>query len=151
MFSIFPQFSKLLAEKKFVETKKMLKKITVFAAIPCSLFLIITFFFKEWLFVTIFGSEYLNSIPPFIYLALSAAFSSVTFWSLPLVVSLGLVKLRLKVYLLAITTGILIAYFAIPVMHASGMALALLSVNLIINTIFIFKAYRKMKPIDAVV
>lgn len=145
MQSIFPQFSKLLAGEKFIETKRMLRKITMIAAIPSVVFILVTLFFKEWLFVTIFGREYIGSVYPFIYLLLSAVFSSVTFWALPLIVSLGLVRLRIQVYLLAIAAGAAIAYLSIPRMQASGMALALLCVNVIINTVFIYIGYRKMK------
>ncbi|MCX6291614.1 MAG: oligosaccharide flippase family protein [Bacteroidetes bacterium] len=151
MQSIFPQFSKLLAEKKFLETKKMLGKITLIATIPSVVFIIITFFLKEWMFVTIFGKEYLGAVYPFLFLLLSAVFSSVTFWSLPLIISLGLVKLRLKVYMIAIVVGATIAYFAVPQMHAAGMGLALLCVNLVINTIFIFRAYQEMKTTGPVI
>jgi len=142
--SIFPQFSKLLAEKKFPETKKMLKKITLMATYPCIAYVIITLSMKRWLFVTIFGKEFLGSAEPFFYLLLSAVFSAITFWSLPLIISLGMVKLRLQVYMIAIIAGLAIAYFTIPHMHASGAALALLCMNLIINFTFIFKSYQKM-------
>ena len=145
MQSIFPQFSKLLAEHKHAETRKMLKKITLLALLPAIGFTVVTLFLREWLFTTVFGTQYLESIHPFVFLLFSAVFSAVTFWSLPLIVSLGLVKLRVKVYVIAILAGSLIAYFAIPAMHASGMALALLCMNIIINSIFIYFALMKMK------
>ncbi len=142
--SIFPQFSKLLAEKKFPETRRMLRKITLMATYPCIIYVIVTLSMKEWIFVTVFGKEFLGSAEPFFYLLLSAVFSAITFWSLPLITSLGMVKLRIQVYMIAIVAGLTIAYFAIPHMLASGAALALLCMNLIINFIFIFKAFRKM-------
>ena len=150
MQSIFPQFSKLLAGKKFMETKRMLGKITMVAALPSVVFIFVTFFLKEWLFTTIFGKEFLESVYPFIYLLLSAVFSSVTFWALPLIVSLGLVRLRIQVYMLAIVVGAVIAYISIPQMKASGMALALLGMNVIINTLFIYFGYRKMKITESI-
>ncbi len=142
--SIFPQFSKLLAEKRFNETKKMLRKITLISSYACIVYMVVTFFLKEEIFVTVFGSEFIDSVHPFVYLLLSAAFSAATFWALPLIVSLGLVRLRLKVYSIAIVAGAIIACIAIPFMQASGAALALLCMNIIINTIFIYIAYQRM-------
>jgi len=145
MQSVFPQFSKLVAAQKFDETKKMLRKITLLATVPSIVFVFLTLSLKRWLFLTVFGNVYLDAIYPFKYLLLSAVFSSITFWSLPLIVSLGMVRLRIQVYMIAIICGAAIAYYAVPRMHASGMALALFCVNVIINSIFIYMAYRKMQ------
>lgn len=149
MTSIFPQFSKLLASKKFLETKTMLKKITTTALIPAAVFMIPAYFLSGWVITFVFGKEYAEAGLPFFWLLAGAVFGAITFWTLPLVQSLGLVGLRLKIYVLAIVIGTGIAITLIPEWKATGMAVALLCANIIINVLFIIKSFDKMKHIES--
>ncbi|CAN5574298.1 hypothetical protein BH11BAC1_BH11BAC1_23150 [soil metagenome] len=145
--SIYPQISKLISEKRIGELQKMLVRITEIAALPALLFLIIGYFLNGWIITKVYGDGYLPASYPFFFLLINAAFGSVTFWVLPLIQGLGLVKLRLKVYTLMIIIGSVIAYFIVNISGASGMAISLLAVNIGINTIFIFASIKKMKPL----
>ena len=89
--SIYPQLNKLLAEKRFPEIRNMLLKITSLAMIPSLIFLIVTFFLNEWIIVTVYGLEYKPAAQPFYYF-IGSVLGASTFWVLPLVQSLGLVK-----------------------------------------------------------
>jgi O-antigen/teichoic acid export membrane protein len=143
--SIYPQISKLISEKKVADLQKMLVRITQIAALPAVLFLITGYFLNSWIITRVYGAGYLPASYPFFFLLINAVFGAVTFWVLPLMQSLGLVKLRLKVYSLMIVAGSAIACFAVPLAQATGMAIALLAVNIGINTIFILASKKELK------
>ena len=149
MNSIFPQFSRLLAAGRYADIRVMLRRITLTAIIPAALFLLAVFFLNEWIIVTVFGSEYAPSGQPFFWLVAGALFGSITFWTLPLVQSMGLVMLRIVTYLAAIVAGAAIAWILLPEWKATGMAIALLSANVLINFTFIFQTSRKMQAAHA--
>ncbi|HRH66895.1 MAG TPA: oligosaccharide flippase family protein [Bacteroidia bacterium] len=147
--SIYPQLSKLLAEKRFPEIRRMLLKITSLAMIPSLLFLIVAFFFNEWIIVTVYGSEYSPAALPFYYFLIGAVLGASTFWVLPLVQSLGLVRMRVKVYVFTILIGSVSAWLLVPTWHAAGMSLALLITNVMNLFIFTYEAIKKMKKEEA--
>lgn len=138
--SIYPQLSLLLAEKKYTEMKNMLVRITSIAMIPGLIFIVATFFLNEWIIKTVYGVEYLPATQAFFYFVIGAVLGATTFWTLPLVQSLGIVKIRIKVYIATIIFGSAIAYLLIPTMHNAGMALALLITNVMNMLIFIYVA-----------
>ena len=142
--SIYPQLSKLLAEKKFSEVKNMLIKITSLAMIPGLIFIVFTFFLNEWIIKTIYGPEYLPATKAFFYFVIGAVLGTATFWTLPLVQSMGIVKVRIKVYIATIILGSTLAYILIPIMHNAGMALALLLTNVMNMLIFIYVAEKRI-------
>lgn len=142
--AIYPQLSQLVAAGKYGETKKMLLRITTIAMIPSSLFLVAAFFLNEWIITTIFGMEYLPSAQPFYYFLIGSVLGASTFWVLPLVQSLGLVKVRVWIYLFTILAGSIAAWFLVPGLQATGMSLALLITNLLNLFLFTWVAYRKM-------
>lgn len=143
--SIYPQLSKLLAEKKFTEVKKMLFRITSIAMLPGLVFMLFTFFLDEWIIRLIYGEAYVPAAEPFFFFVVGAVFGAVTFWTLPLVQSLGLVKMRLKAYAITILLGSALAYWLIPVYQAKGMAIALLITNLLNMAIFILIAFDSIR------
>ncbi len=138
--SIYPQLSLLLAKKKYTEMKNMLVRITSIAMIPGLIFIVATFFLNEWIIKTVYGVEYLPATQAFFYFVIGAVLGATTFWTLPLVQSLGIVKIRIKVYIATIIFGSAIAYLLIPTMHNAGMALALLITNVMNMLIFIYVA-----------
>jgi O-antigen/teichoic acid export membrane protein len=143
--SIYPQLSKLLAERRYPEIRRMLLKITSLAMIPSLIFLILAFFFNEWIIVTVYGIEYRAAAQPFYYFLIGSVLGASTFWVLPLVQSLGLVKMRVKVYVFTILVGSVSAWLLVPQMHAAGMSLALLFTNVLNLFIFTYEAIKKMK------
>lgn len=145
--SIYPQISKLLAEKKYKEMKNMLVRITSFALIPGLLFIVATFFLNEWIIKTVYGVEYLPATTAFLYFVIGAVLGASTFWTLPLVQGLGIVRIRIKVYIATILLGTTLAYLLVPTMHNSGMALALLITNMMNMLIFIYVAEMKVNDL----
>lgn len=142
--SIYPQLSKLLAEKKFKEMKNMLVRITSIAMVPGFIFIVATFFLNEWIIKTVYGPEYLPATQAFFYFVIGAVLGASTFWTLPLVQSLGIVRIRIKVYIATIIIGTTLAYILVPTMHNAGMALALMITNIMNMLIFIYVAEKKV-------
>lgn len=144
MNSVFPQFSKLLAAGKFREIKTMLRKITTVALVPAIAFLLLAYFISEQVVTLVFGKQYAAAGPPFFWHLAGAVFSTLVFWTLPLVQSLGLIGLRLKIYTLAIVLGTAVAWVLIPDMQAAGMAIALFTATLTIGTSFAFFSLKEI-------
>ena len=146
--SIYPQLSKLIAERRVKEVVRMLKRISLVSVIPASGFLILCFLFKTWIITKVYGTEYLEAASPFFFLLINAVIGSLTFWVLPLVQSLGLVSMRLKVYAFMILFGTISSYLLVPVMGASGMAISLLIINSFNNFVFIYASLNTMKGLQ---
>ena len=142
--AIFPQLSKLIADKNHSETLKMLRTTTKLFLIPSVIALAIIFVLKKWMIKLLFGAEYLPAASPFFFLMMAALMSSVFFWGLSMIQSLGMIKLRFVAYIIAILTGGTAAYFLIPVYGATGAALGALIANIVINGSFVFMSYKKL-------
>lgn len=139
--AIFPQLSKLVADKNHSETIKMLFTITKLILYPSLVAIAIIFVLKKWIINLIFGPEYLPAASPFFFLMIIALMNSVFFWGLSMIQSLGLIKLRFIAYVIAIGVGGGTAYFLIPIFGATGAAIGALIANLIINGSFVAKSY----------
>jgi O-antigen/teichoic acid export membrane protein len=115
---------------------------------PAMLFVAISYFFKEELIVVFFGPEFADAALPFFYLMITAVQASVFFWALPLIQSLGLANLRLKVYLSAIIVGAYIAFLLTPEWGPTGTAIGVLAANVYINLRFIYVGVRSISKIN---
>lgn len=146
--SIYPQLSKLLAEKKFIEVRKMLYKITAIGFIPGLLFFIGAYFLDEWIIGTLYGKAYLASASSFLFFVISAVFGAAMFWALPLVQSLGMVKIRLQAYVVTIVLGTVLAFWLVPLYQSAGMALALFVTKMLNLFIFLLAAHRRLREIE---
>lgn len=135
--SVFPQLSHLIAGKVYGKVRTMLSSITRAVLIPAVLFLALAYFIKTNLITTLYGPEFAPAAEPFFILLICAVQSSVFFWALPLIQSLGLIKKRFLVYLTAIIIGSIIAVLLVTELKASGVAIGLLAANLYINFRFI--------------
>ncbi|MEP7265341.1 MAG: oligosaccharide flippase family protein [Bacteroidota bacterium] len=142
--SIFPQLSVLIARRKYEETKKMLRRITMVTAIPLSFVLFFAFVFRDSIMVTLYGKEFIPAAAPFFIHLVGAVQGSLFFWVLPLIQSIGMTGLRFRIYIAAIIAGAGVAYLFIPSLQSSGVALGLLTSNLIITATFLFFAFRKI-------
>lgn len=149
MNAIYPQLSKLVAEKKYTETKLMLRKISGLFLIPGTVAITFIFFLRKWIIVTVFGNEYLKAAEPFFFLMLTALLLAIFFWSLSMIQSLGLIKLRFIVYLLAIVFGGGASYFLIPYWGATGAAIGLLTSHSIITASFVGKSWQKLNQLES--
>lgn len=142
--SVFPQFSRMLAEKKFLETRRMIFRISSLAIVPAALFMVLTIAFSQSIVGLIYGAEYLESASSFRFFIIGATTASVTFWMLPLVLSLGLIKERLGIYVITIIVGVLLSILIVPSQQASGMAMVLLITNLLNLLLFGYLANKKI-------
>lgn len=143
--SIYPQLSKLLAEKKFAETRRMLFRITSLTAVPAIFFLTAMAFLNKWVIVQVYGAEYAPAAASFFYFLLTSVIGVTTFWSIPLIQSLGLATLRVKVYVITILAGSALAWWLIGLYQSTGMAIALCCTSLLNLTLFLLAAERKIR------
>ncbi|MFM2135734.1 MAG: hypothetical protein RL021_1134 [Bacteroidota bacterium] len=146
--SIYPQLSKLVAERKFTDVKLMIRKVTTFAAVPALLVFGVMYFINRWVVEAVYGPEFAPAAASFMFFLAGALLGAVTFWSLPLVQSLGLVKMRIVAYLVTIVLGVTLSLLLLPVFQAEGMAIALMLTNFLNATIFIRFAYRTIRQIE---
>lgn len=147
--SIFPQLSLLVYENKFDALKVMLRKITLAAMIPAAIFMVVAIFLKDWILATIYGKQFLPAANAFVIHLAGALQGSVFFWSLPLVNSLGMATMRLRIYLLAILAGLPVAWLGASLAGAAGVAAGLLTANLLITALFLWFAYRYIRQQEA--
>jgi O-antigen/teichoic acid export membrane protein len=124
--TLFPQLSHLISQKKYGEIQLMIGKVTKLLFLPCLLFMGALYYFRADLIELAYGAEFLPATQPFVYLAANAILAALLFWNLPMLLSMGLVNFRLKVEAVFLIIGASIAYFTIPTMGASGVALGLL-------------------------
>ncbi|HNQ61394.1 MAG TPA: oligosaccharide flippase family protein [Bacteroidia bacterium] len=142
--SVFPQFSRMLAEKKFAETRKMILRISSLALVPAILFMVLAIAFSQSIIGLVYGAEYLSAAGSFGFFIIGATTASVTFWMLPLVLSLGLIKERLGIYVITIIVGVLLSIMIVPSQQAQGMALVLLITNVLNLVLFGYLANKKI-------
>lgn len=146
--SIYPQLALLLSQKKIADLKKLVFQLTKMLMIPAALFMIVMFFIKEPFITILYGKEFYQSASPFFFLILNAVLNAVFFWSLYLVVSLGMVAFRLWVYITALVLGAATALLLVR-FQATGMAIALLTANCFILFMFNTFAFKKLKELKA--
>jgi O-antigen/teichoic acid export membrane protein len=142
--SVYPQLSKLLAERRFSEVRTMLKRTTLTGLVPAILFFVAMVFLNRWAIVLVYGKEYITASDSFMYFLAGALLGAVTFWTLPLVQSLGIIRLRIIAYVVTILFGTLLSILLVPTMGITGMALALLVTNILNATIFIRTSFQTM-------
>ena len=143
--SVYPQFTGLIAENKLTEMKTMLLRVSRFILPSAIAFLIVNFFINEWLITSLFGNEYLEAANPYLVLICNSFLMVVFFWRRALIQSLGLVKIRFFVKLVALVCGASIAYVLIPSMGATGLAIGLLASTGIIVLCFSLASYRELE------
>ncbi|MFH2108112.1 MAG: oligosaccharide flippase family protein [Chrysiogenia bacterium] len=146
--SIYPQLALLISKKNIADLKKLVFQLTKMLIVPALLFMIVMFFIKEPFITILYGKEFYQSASPFFFLILNAVLNAVFFWSLYLVVSLGMVAFRLWVYVAALVLGAATALLLVR-FQATGMAVALLTANCFILFMFNFFAFKKLKLVSA--
>lgn len=144
-FSIYPQLALLISQKRFTELKKMLEKLTKLLVFPLMLGIVCLIFFNKLIIVGLFGPEYGEASKAFFILFISSGLNFLFFWKLPLIQGLEKVDLRLLVNIIALLIGALIAYILAPLYGASGVAVAVLGVNVITISAFLFIAKREIE------
>lgn len=143
--AVFPQFSKLIAEKRKKEIKTMIVKIEKIIGSPVLLSLTAVFFFRKDIIKLIFGPEYIPAADIFFILMIVAAIVAVSFWNLPLIQSIGKVGFRLKIYIIALVVEVIISVVLYPYLEALGISIAVLTAFGLINGFFALENFRYLK------
>jgi O-antigen/teichoic acid export membrane protein len=146
--SIYPQLAKLMADQKFGEMKIMLRKIVRVTVIPSVAFFIVMYFIHQWVIVFLYGKEFLGAAAGYMFFLAGALLGVVTFWTLPLVQSLGLVRMRVVAYVITIVVGVVLSLLLIPYYQAAGMAIALLITNVLNVIIFLYFSFQNIQMIS---
>ncbi len=146
--TIYPQLSKLVAEKKFDAMRRMLVKTTKLFLYPSIPVIVILFFAKEWIIKLIYGSAYLPASQPFFFLLIVSSLLSIFFWGVSAIQSIGEVRFRLWAYLFGIAGGGFTSWLIVPSMGATGAAISLLVAYLIIHSSFLLRIHFKLKSLQ---
>lgn len=148
--TIFPQLSMLISDKRYGEVRDMINRMTKLLILPSIAFLLVTYGLKEELIRFTYGKEYLEASKPFFLLTINAIISSILFWNLPLILSLGLAKFRFVISAISLVIGGFVAYLTIPYLETIGAALGLLIANGLITIVFSLVAYSKIKNVEPI-
>jgi O-antigen/teichoic acid export membrane protein len=143
--SSYPQLAHLSAQRKYNDLLVMLKKITKALIIPIIIFLFLAYIFRNDVTTKIYGSEYIHAGNPFFIHLLGAAQGALFFWSLPLIQSMGLTRIRIYGYIIALISQAIITFLLAPKIGASGAAIGLLVGNLITTLIFLYFSFQRIK------
>ncbi len=143
--SSYPQLAHLSAQRKYNDLLVMLKKITKALIIPIIIFLFLAYIFRNDVTTKIYGSEYIHAGNPFFIHLLGAAQGALFFWSLPLIQSMGLTRIRIYGYIIALISQAIITFLLAPRIGASGAAIGLLVGNLITTLIFLYFSFQRIK------
>lgn len=146
--AVYPQFCKLYSDNKSSSIKKMVIKLTIIGSIPASIFMVTAYFLNEWIITLFLGKEYLGAGTTFYLLTGASLLSAMFFWIQPLLQSLGLVSVRLYVTIMGLVTGLISAYFLIPLYDSNGMAITMIIINLVMPGFFITFAFNKLNNPD---
>lgn len=126
MQSIFPQLSKLVSQDRKVEIRALLKRMTGLLSLPMLAGLVLVLPISEWVLALLYGEDYRLATRAMQILLVAGVGGAAFFWTLPAILSLGLVKLRLWLEGLTLLLGGLMGFVLVPQHGAAGMAFALL-------------------------
>lgn len=137
--SVYPQLSSLVSKQRFNEIKIMLRKISKILILPMTLFLTLAVLFNKSIISFVYGNEYITAGKPFVFLLLAVCVAAFFFWLAPLILSLGLAFFKLKVDTFVYIIGTGLAFVLTPFYGANGVAIAVLAINILSHSIFLFK------------
>ena len=129
----FPDITRTVVAKKWLQLRKLLKQITLLAAawtIPAGIFMVAT---GKWL-VWLYGADFPASYSTFVILLLGYAVTNVFFWNRTLLLAFGKANLPLLVLGTGAAFKIILAFFVIPKFGINGEA-ALLSGYFTVTTL----------------
>ncbi len=148
--TLFPQLSLLISERQYDKVEVMIKRMTSMILLPAVLGVFTLYILRAEIIYYTYGSEYLEAVEPFLYLAINAILGAVLFWHLPLILSLGMVKFRFYINAIALVLGGVFAYFTVETWGASAVAIGLLIGNGTATIIFSLTSFFKIKKKEPV-
>lgn len=143
--AIFPQFSRLIAERRLSEIRVMITRFLRIGTLPSVLLLGGVFTFRVSIIDLLFGSQYVPAADSFFALMVVAVIMALCFWNRPMIQSTGRVGLRLVVYIIALLVEVLVALLLYPGLEALGIAISVLAAFLIINISFAVVNFNYLK------
>jgi O-antigen/teichoic acid export membrane protein len=136
--SVFPQLAKLVAERNLASVRTMLRRITLlFGALFTGVFLVALVAGRP-VMVMVYGEEFRPAGTALLVLVAAAGIGAALFWSTSLIVSLGRVDARLRGYLAALAASAALAWWLVPAMGATGLAVAMLAAIVIMQSVFVW-------------
>lgn len=145
IYSIFPQFTQLIAQKKHFELLQLIKQFSLILLIPGLLVLVLAFFTKEFIVTLLYGAAFEASANVFFIILLAAIVAAITFWNITLLVSLNALNFRFKLNVLLLVYSFAAAYWIIPEYGAIGAACILVSIKIIESGFGSFKSISVLK------
>lgn len=135
--AIFPQLATLVAQRNLASVTLMLKKISgALGAVIMAIFLV-ALAVSGWLLPAIYGPEFGPASTAFTILVAAAGIGASLFWSTSLIVSLGRVNARLRAYLAALFVSAPLAWFLVPTLGATGLAMAMLAAIVTMQSVLV--------------
>lgn len=145
MNAVFPQVSRMIADKQYGQLLTMIKQITISVTAVSGLILIPFYFFRFDLVALAFGSEYSEAGNVFFIMAIGAVIAGASFWYASLLINLELIVYRLKMYILLVLAGMLLGYLLIPAYGAIGAALMMLGIKILEVSVGAGKSIKALK------
>jgi O-antigen/teichoic acid export membrane protein len=135
--AIFPQLATLVAKRDLGSVSVMVKKISgMLGGLMAGLF-VAAAALSSWLMTVIYGPEFREAGTAFAILVVAAGTGAALFWSTSLIVSLGRVDARLKAYLAALGLSAPLAWFLVPELGATGLAIGMLAAVVTMQAILV--------------
>ena len=147
--SIYPQLANLVSTRNHRSARTMLGKITRLLLAPIGALLVLAFVLGGWLITRIYGAEYGSATIPFLILMVASSLSALFFWTTPIIISLGRTDYRMKIYFAGLIVGVTVGGLLGTPYGATGIALALCAVVVIIHAAFSRAAWKELRSESA--
>ena len=142
--AVFPQFNKLLAEKKFKLVLQMVNKAMLIIAALLLVYLVLAFYFGQWAIVLMFGSEFKAAYLMFMVFNVAIVFNAIVFWHLPVTWAIGASKQRLYTYLFSFLLVVILVFPMVKWYGVEGMALVQSLSKTLMAIILAFWVYKRL-------
>jgi O-antigen/teichoic acid export membrane protein len=143
--AVYPQVAKLVSGNQITKLKVFLRNIVMVGLVPYAVGVITLLFLNEWIIQTVFGSEFMGAGNALFFLVLAIGLEIVFFWTVPYILSLGKTGFRLKASLVSSTLTVLVAFAVVQTYGATGIAFAILSGAVLLQSSFLWVILRHLK------
>lgn len=137
----FPQISRLLAEKRYPEFCQMLSGAYRIVTVPAILFLAAIYFFGNSI-ASLWGKEFGEAGTTLFLLSCRSMLFLVFFWTMSLILSLGLIRFQLFTSAIATLLGFIAAVPLTLAFADTGMAFAMFAATLVCQVVFAVRGLR---------
>ena len=110
----FPEINRLVTQRAWPRLKDFLRKVTSLAFAYNLVLALCLVAFGRWIILIYSGEQYISAYPALVALLIGLAFNYTLFWNRPLLLSLGLPKIPIKVTLIVGLIKIGLAFLIVP-------------------------------------